>query len=254
VTRRHGHSLAELIVALVIGSGVLATISTLLAAELRLARTATERVARSEGVRVAWSVLAAELRYLDARTDVRALAPDSLALRVLRGVLLPCGGRPREYRYHGVREPQAHKDSLLGLVGGATGAVIEAAPAAEPCTADPDARVLRVESGGDDITHGEPLLLFESGAYHVSGNAVRYRIGGEGRQPLTGEWFGASSRFEPGELPATSRAAFGLTLVPRRFATNHDAGGYVVRLRFQPLSAAFAAASPPAEDPDAQPP
>jgi hypothetical protein len=31
------------------------------------------------------------------------------------------------------------------------------------------------------------LLTFESGSYHLSGRALRYRIGSAGRQPLTSE-------------------------------------------------------------------
>jgi hypothetical protein len=38
------------------------------------------------------------------------------------------------------------------------------------------------------VRAGDVLVLFESGTYYLSDGALRYRLGREGRQPLTAEW------------------------------------------------------------------
>jgi hypothetical protein len=228
---RVGHSLVELIVATTVGGAFLALLAGLLAAEARLARTTAEHVARQDALRVTWTVLSGELRYLDPLRDIGARAADSIVLRVVRGVLLPCEA-PGVYRYRGLREPNSDKDSLVAVRTAVVLPVrLAATPAADACGAPGPDPLLRLQAPLPAVEAGEPLLLFEAGVYFLHTRALRYRLGAAGRQPLTGEWFdGAQSAFHAfdGGVPGVA----GLRLVPRRVSTTHEAGAAEVTLRF----------------------
>lgn len=189
--RRGGFSLVELVVALAVCGVVTASLLGVLAGVQRLARSQGVRLERAEALRIAESVLANELRFLEPRADIYDWAADSVALRAYRGGGVVCGvvNGSILVRYRGVRAPEPAKDSLL---------VIDA-PGRE--RAVPLASSSRVE-GGCALRDGEALyrlhadeatavgafvLVFESGSYHLSGSALRYRRGLSGRQPLTPE-------------------------------------------------------------------
>jgi hypothetical protein len=59
----------------------------------------------------------------------------------------------------------------------------------------------------DPLQVSSLVLLFESGTYHIANRALRYRLGTEGRQPLTDE-----------------------LIDDRRSGFSTDAGGFRVRL------------------------
>ena len=204
---RAGISLTECMVALALGSVVTSAAATTLAGQARLLRALMAQQADAEAARVAAGVLRDELRWLDAATDIRGVAGDSLAIRVLRGSGIVCAATASELhvRYDGMRLPDPAKDSILivtarasrvvALLGAESGASCASAdssaddPAAEAArTGDGVPLRLRVldETGATDAAL---VAVFESGVYFVRDAALRYRLGREGRQPLTDERF-----------------------------------------------------------------
>jgi hypothetical protein len=187
--RRPGASLVEALAVLTLTSLVVAVVIGLCVAQLRLARATAERALTSEAVRTVTSVLSGEARRMMPE-DVIAASADSLAIRAFRGAGIPCGstGTGILVRYQGDRAPDPAKDSVLVLTPAATSAValldITAAPGA--CMTLPDEAVLEWRFA-TALPAESVLLVFESGSYHLTGQALRYRIGGGGRQPLTAE-------------------------------------------------------------------
>lgn len=187
-----GFSLAELVAAMGIAVLLGAVLGGVLLAQLRLARHTAQRVLAADARRTTALILAGELRRI-LPADLRALTPDSLALRAFRGFGIVCTvtGTVVRVRYRGDRLPAPSKDSILVLGAAApVAAALEATRRIDESTC--------VHSGGGvalewDLSAPPPdaaiLLLFESGSYHLSGRALRYRIGAGGRQPLTPETF-----------------------------------------------------------------
>jgi hypothetical protein len=185
---RAGTSLVELLAVMSLAAMVIGVIAGIFSAQLRLARATARRAADSEAVRTVTSVLPAEMRRI-AAGDVRAFAEDSIAIRAFRGIGLPCGATQGGtlVRYRGDRLPDPEKDSVLAaaldpeiivpLLGSTT--------AAGMCTGLPGETVLEWTMA--DPGTAAVLLVFEAGSYHLSGRALRYRIGAGGRQPLTDE-------------------------------------------------------------------
>jgi hypothetical protein len=228
---RPGATLVEVLVGMTAGALFIVLLTGLLAAELRRARTAAEHTARQDALRVSWSVIGAELRFL-AAADIHALGGDSIAIRAIRGLLLPCA--PNVYRFRGMRLPDPAKDSVVAVVSGAALAFRAGAqPPADACgepvhESGSGARLYSLP----DPAPFEPLLLFEPGAYHLQGRALRYRLGGEGRQPLTGEWFDNAGSGLAGDATALAR----LRLAPRRVRSTHEAATAAVSIRFWSLN------------------
>lgn len=172
-----------------LSSFVMAVIAGICVAQMKLARMAAEQVATAEAVRTAGSVLAGEARRMHS-SDVRAWSGDSVAVRAFRGSGLPCGSTADGVfvRYTGDRLPDPAKDSVLIVGGGLEYALMlfDAGPAAGLCVALTGETILELTTIGTP-PQDAILLVFESGSYHLSGNALRYRIGAGGRQPLTAE-------------------------------------------------------------------
>ena len=188
-SRRRGFSAIELVVGIAV-SGVLAALLVGgFVAACRRGRAAFERATAGEAIRVAGLVLRQELRTASPR-DVIAGAPDSLALRVLRGVGVSCdtasGGA--RVRFRGARLPEPDKDSLILVTGSRDERITPLRDAREEgagaCRASPDERVFVIRAE-ESIPVGRVLLLFERGSYHLADRALRYRRGAGGRQPLT---------------------------------------------------------------------
>ena len=157
--------------------GIVAAASgTLVHSQSRMLRDISDRAATGEALRTASGVIAAELSAITT-TDVRAVARDSLALRVMRGSAVVSRHHNDQWTlsYSGLRDPDDQKDSLL-VVG------TERAGTFRLISADP--LMIQTET---PLDIGSVLLFFESGGYHLSTNALRYRRGVEGRQPLTDE-------------------------------------------------------------------
>lgn len=188
-----GATLAELLAALSITGLLAAVLIGTLIAQLRLARVASQRALETDALRTASAVLDGEVRRA-MPADVRAFAADSIAIRAFRGLALPCTVTADRVtvRYRGDRAPDASKDSVFVLAvsgAGSTSALSASRPAAASgCDPQPGEAVLEWR-----LTPAPPsaaaLLVFESGQYYLSGRALRYRLGGEGRQPLTAEAF-----------------------------------------------------------------
>lgn len=185
---RAGMTLVECMIALLLASLVSAAVISVLATQNRLLRSVSDRSADADALRLTAGVLREEMRWIDPARDIRSIAGDSIALRVFRG-----GGRVCAVAadvvtvaYAGAREPSADKDSVLlrTAAGETVRAVRDVVDA--PCGSDPGLR-LRLDSvAPDPVAYA---LVFESGSYFLQNRALRYRLGAEGRQPLTDERF-----------------------------------------------------------------
>lgn len=220
---RAGISLTECMIALALGSVVTSAAATTLAGQARLLRVMMAQQTDAEAVRVTAGVLRDELRWLDAAADIHGVAGDSMAFRVLRGSGIVCGATASELhvRYVGMRLPDPTKDSILVLTARAShvAALQGAEPGGSCTTADPSAHDPAAEAGstgegvpfrlrlGDaaDATDATLVAVFESGVYFVRDAALRYRLGREGRQPLTDERF--ATRGPPVALDRASSIA-----------------------------------------------
>ena len=165
--------------------------------------------------RIARSVLRGELaRSGGAWTS----AGDSLRLRASRGTGVVCDVGPAAdellVSFRGDRYGDPAKDSveLVTSRGDITVmALRSSAPAASLCAlgvAGEETRVWRVEGTvPPDVVLAR---IFEVGSYHLAGSALRYRVGGGGRQPLTPEvWEDAATRLSQED------SALVLELAPR---------------------------------------
>jgi hypothetical protein len=211
---RAGASLLEALLALFAGGVMIASVAGLVRADERLAYARAGRLARGETVRVAAAVLQRELGAT-VGADIRATGRDSIALRLFRGIAVTCAapvGAAVRVRFLGARAPDPARDSLLSLAGPwspplpvlsvapGTGCAGAAAPAAAPGVVHNDLTLELPADATPGIGPGTPLLLFQSGTYALSEAAFRVRHGGEGRQPLTGEWLDV--RFSAFGFPA----------------------------------------------------
>ncbi len=195
---RRGTSLLELVVALALGTFVCAAVAGILQVQLRFSRATAESVQDAEAVRTVGHVLGGELPWLDPATDIRALGADSLAGRWFRGGGIVCAAEAGAavVAYHGMREPDPAKDSVLAeaAAGESAQALAGAAPAPGACPvslADPthptDSAVAQRWSLAAPPPPGTVVLVFESGTYLLASGALRYRRALGGRQPLTAE-------------------------------------------------------------------
>ncbi len=181
MNRRGAASIAELVLVLCLFGAVGTVALSHVTVRARAAATQRDRVRVQELLRTAAVVLGAELRFI-AREDVLGAGGDSVRLRAFRGGGPVCAGDGARVwvRYRGVRDPEPEKDSLLLVLHDTTiVSAIRSAVASDRCgplrlTLDPAPPRLRGYA-----------LVFESGSYMVAGNAVRYRRGRGGRQPLT---------------------------------------------------------------------
>lgn len=199
VDRRGGFTLLELVAVLGLATLVGGALVGVLLVQLSVARSVAASAARREGVRTTFAVISAELRRVHP-VDIRGMAPDSLALRSFRGIGVPCSASGHSLRvaWRGDRGPDAAKDSALVITA-----------AGERAVALTDGRPLHgcsLETGeagwlmtfAGDVSDAELVLVYETGRYYLSSRALRYRLGAEGRQPLTGEYFRSpATRFLP---------------------------------------------------------
>jgi hypothetical protein len=95
-----------------------------------------------------------------------------------------------------------------------------ATPVAPSCTAGSGERLHAIALAGDSLTPADVVLVFEPGAYHLSGGALRYRAPGGTRQPITADvlapgGFGLLMR-SGGPPPEPLALDMALLPVPRR--------------------------------------
>lgn len=224
MSRRPAFSLVEALVALVLVGLVCSALAGLLGGFSRLGVVHAARVEAAETLRIPAVVLAGELRWLEPRTDLPAVGPDSVVLRAFRGggVVCDADGARVFVRYRGVRLPNPAKDSVVfrgADLRERTAGLQRSRRAADACAAAPGETVLRWRLDAVP-TPGTAVLLFERGSYHLTGSALRYRRGRGGRQPLTVEWL------------ADERSGI-RTLEPAR---DGSPAGFVVRLALRAVS------------------
>jgi hypothetical protein len=149
--------------------------------------------------RIAGTVLRGELARSDGTWRV---SDDSVALRAFRGTGVVCAVGPGEdglvVAYRGDRYGDPSKDSVELVTGDGSAFVLalrSVAPSSVVCpgaVAEEEIRAWRVD--GAVPIDAVLARIFESGSYHLTGSALRYRIGAGGRQPLTPEvWRDAAS-------------------------------------------------------------
>lgn len=187
MTRRAGSSLVELIMTLMLIGMIGVMCALLMRTQSRLLRHNTESAAAAEAMRSARAVLHGELRDI-TRPDVHAVADDSIGLRVFRGWAIVCAtlDTRASLRFRGLRSPDASKDSLLVVGEDRVMTFTQSARPALPCLLRDDEQHESIEATAA-LRPGSVVLIFESGAYHFSARALRYRRGAEGRQPITDE-------------------------------------------------------------------
>lgn len=119
---RRGASLVELIVALTMLGVVATLLIRMLAGNLRVYQSQTQRIDRLQSIRAAETILPAELRELNAAAgDIVAAAPTSITVRAMRQLGFVCAvPRPgakhlaiRERLFFGVRDFDPVTDALL---------------------------------------------------------------------------------------------------------------------------------------------
>lgn len=187
---RSGYSLPELMVTLTLFGLLSISAASVFRSYTRMAQRAVDRAERADALRVATLVLGAETRFLRADRDLLAASADSIALRAYRGMATVCGttGSTAYVRYAGMRDPNPQKDSVVLLRGDTTEipALLLSAAMTTDCATDAGQQGWRLTLDPEPAP-GDIILLFESGTYYLSGSALRYRIGAEGRQPITTE-------------------------------------------------------------------
>jgi hypothetical protein len=157
-------------------------------------------------------IVPSELRSSDPRTDIRASASDSIAARWFRGSGPVCdvSGTDVWVRMRTMRDPDPVKDSLLliGPAGEKSSAISSVVSDPAHCPGADGDEVYRIAVNPvSPVSDAVAAMFFESGSYYLSQRALRYRLGGEGRQPLTEEFMrdaGSSFAFSVDTLGAST--------------------------------------------------
>lgn len=187
--RRAGYALLELIITLALVAVIAAALGSVLLTHLRLARIVEARVSAADAVRLALHVLHAELRFARPDTDIRTLAANSVTVRLPRAAGVICARSESVLwaRLSGIREPDPAKDSLLLVSGAGELALPVSAVARDQAACAPVPGFTVYRFGAPPLPRAGAVLVFESGNYYLRDRALRFRIGAEGRQPLTEE-------------------------------------------------------------------
>lgn len=197
-----GASIVEVLVALLVGAVV---VHLALHTAAVLARTSRDVEQRSDEMRA--TVLAEVVLRDEIRRGAAVVSRDSIRLRAMRGIGVPCGRGPGPAEvvvaWRGARRPQPTKDSVEYVSDvGRRGVVdlLRATASTVVCDLSPDwGSVLVLQT--DSPLPGSTVLIrvFEPGSYHLGDATLRYRSGRGGRQPLTAPAFqGDSSSFTQG--------------------------------------------------------
>lgn len=194
---RRGMTLIEVLVALLLG---LALLHMAMSGLATAKRTESDLRARSERLATIRAARVALRRSVTASVEGRdwiAHVPDSVVVRAFQGVALPCPTELPEdgvlVAFSGRRLPDPSEDSVSALDdhGGWTASRLAAVRSAEePCATDPGFETQRWVLDPPPAAEAVLYRLFESASFHVADGALRYRIGGGGRQPLSPEVLG----------------------------------------------------------------
>lgn len=129
---RHGFTLVEILISLVVLAGVMGAVYRLLITSQRLSRAQAEQVSLQANVRTGSLVVPSELRELNtlvggtvAQNDILAMAADDITYRAMRGFGLLCASpltttqlRISRTSYSGYRDPVPGRDSLYVFLDG----------------------------------------------------------------------------------------------------------------------------------------
>ncbi len=227
---RAGVALLELIVAAVLSTIVVAAAVLLLQTQGTVGRMITTRSERNDATRSAFAILRAELRH-HTSSDIHAVGRDSIASRIFRGFAIVCGFNAPDVfvRYKGLRLPNPAKDSALqvGPENAVAIASVRADSAACPRNAGDQILALRWSA---PPRVGASWIIFESGSYHVSTHALRYRQSAGTRQPVTTDAFD-DGRSSFALLTDTVIRGFDVTLFDRYVPTVQRARQYLLNSR-----------------------
>jgi type II secretory pathway component PulJ len=195
VSRRAGFTAVEALVSFLLVSLLLQAGWTLTAGIARASAAIAERAEGLAASRAVGWILQEELEGARAGSDVSTPAGDSIGVRAFRGTARVCAGstaRSLLVRWSGLRAPDPAKDSLLVLLSSgrwASRALAARTAGSGECAGSGGS--LERWTLGDSVAPAALVRLFERGSYHLSDEALRYRIGAGGRQPLT------PARFDP---------------------------------------------------------
>ena len=204
--RRNGQSGASLLEGLVafvlialLVPGIWATLARQIAAGTRM----VSRAEALEGIRVVSWLIPRELELGSEGRDWTA-SSDTVALRAFRGFAVSdsVGASPGDHWvcFSGDRAPDPRKDSVLVLwpSGAWTQAdLLRHRRTAGTCSGPGPSGVVAQWSVAGISEEALAFRLFERGSYHLEDEALRYRRGEGGRQPVTSE-FMERGRFVPG--------------------------------------------------------
>jgi hypothetical protein len=203
-------ALVALILALLILQLSLKALAITRQVETSLVRSAD----RIETLRLARSVLRQELRNGTSGIDW-GVQSDSIWLRAFRGTGFVCpqseAGVHLLVAWEGIRRPDPAKDSVLLLLEDGSwvvGDLLDVEPAPIQCAADSARAVDYWTLAGAPTLPVVMGRVFERGSYHLANQALRYRSGTAGRQPLTPEVLGT-----PSSVFLWSGTSAGLSLV-----------------------------------------
>ena len=186
---RAGAALLEVLVAAAVSSILLGIAIVLLETQGAAARSISLRSEQNDATRSAFAALRAELRELRG-ADIHAIARDSIASRIFRGLAVVCGFNSGDVfvRYQGLRLPVPAKDSALQLGPENAVAIALVRTDTTACTRRTGEQVLALRWSAPPRV-GSAWLIFETGSYHINANALRYREAGSTRQPITNAVF-----------------------------------------------------------------
>ncbi len=185
-----GFTLVELLLSTTMAAVVSAAFIGVLVTQVRVAALSSEITAREETLRLPAVLLATELSLLAPEQDIRFVEREAIGVRAFRGSGTVCGTAGSVLvHYAGVRQPDPAKDSVLILAADGTraAALLASGPAGAGACGGSGPFSELAWSLTEAASPGDAVLLFESGSYHLANDAVRYRRGAGGRQPLTPE-------------------------------------------------------------------
>jgi hypothetical protein len=176
-TSRSGTGLVETLVALLLTFGLLAVVGTVLVREQRAAASLVERVEWLEAARVGRDLVGLAVAG-DAMPDAESA---DLPGRSFTGHGTRCG--EEGWLLVGRRQPDPARDSLWVVSGDGRVRVVDLRAVGGATCVDPVAAV-RLETEPPLPRDARVVRVFERGLWRVD-DAVRYRRGGGGAQPLT---------------------------------------------------------------------
>jgi hypothetical protein len=193
-TESSGAALLEVVVAVACALLVVQLALSSLASARRAEADLRVRSERIGAERVSRMTLRRELRAGVAGRDWVVFAPDSLRVRGFRGRALVCphsaGTTELVVSFDGLRRPEPTKDSLLVLDDAGTWTAVGLVAVASGPLVCPQAPTTPAERWEISLPTARPIVLvrlFEPVSYHLATSALRYRVGGGGREPLTPE-------------------------------------------------------------------